>query len=165
MKEVNFMSVQTSDIKSRCAHCKEPRDERELHTWLHIPYRNDRICNKCWRKLAVRKNKRRQLQKPKFRISRNISIAIRKSLHTGKGGKWETLVGYTISDLKQHLESQFQPGMSWNNYGEWHIDHIRPVSSFHFTNTESHNFKDCWALSNLQPLWARDNWNKLKKWG
>jgi hypothetical protein len=69
--------------------------------------------------------------------------------------------GYTAAELKQHLESQFRPGMTWENYGlygeNWHIDHKRPVSSFNLPN----ELVACFALSNLQPLWARDN---LVKW-
>lgn len=70
------------------------------------------------------------------------------------------VVGYTLSDLVGHLESQFVPGMSWDNYGlhGWHIDHIRPVSSFDLT--EDDQVVECWALSNLRPLWAADNWSK-----
>src|SRR3546814_3330220 len=51
-----------------------------------------------------------------------------RSLGDGKNGRsWEILVGYTVADLMAHLERQFLPGMSWDNRGEWHIDHIRPL--------------------------------------
>ena len=53
--------------------------------------------------------------------------------------------------------------MSWDNYGEWHIDHILPDSSFYYVSTEDDEFKKCWALSNLQPLWAIDNLKKSNK--
>jgi len=58
-----------------------------------------------------------------------------------------------------HLESQFKPGMNWENYGKygWHIDHIRPQSWFKFESKNDPEFKICWALSNLQPLWAKEN--------
>ena len=73
-------------------------------------------------------------------------------------------MGYTKYELKEHLESQFTGGMSWDNMNEWHIDHIRPVSSFDFDSTEHPDFKKCWALNNLQPLWAEDNLRKNDKW-
>ena len=73
-------------------------------------------------------------------------------------------VGYTPNELKLHFESQFTDGMSWDNMSEWHIDHIRPVASFNFTTTECEDFKKCWALNNLQPLWAMDNFSKGNKW-
>ena len=53
--------------------------------------------------------------------------------------------------------------MDWGNQGEWHIDHIVPVSAFNFDSPEHMDFKRCWALSNLQPLWGRDNISKHAK--
>jgi len=50
------------------------------------------------------------------------------------------------------------------NYGEWHIDHLRPLSSFEFESYDEENFKKAWSLSNLQPLWAKDNLTKSGKW-
>jgi len=70
---------------------------------------------------------------------------------------WLSLIDYTVSDLKKHLERQFQEGMTWENYGDWHIDHIIPVSAFNITCPEDLDFKRCWALSNLRPLWAKEN--------
>lgn len=73
------------------------------------------------------------------------------------------LVGYTLVELMEHLESQFTKGMTWDNYGEWHIDHIRPVSDFNFITHNDSEFKECWSLWNLQPLWAFDNLSKCAK--
>lgn len=101
-----------------------------------------------------------------FRISSSISRSIRQSLlkHSGKNGApWESLVGFTIKQLKRHLEKQFTNGMDWNNYGEWHIDHKIPQSVFNFTKPDHEDFKKCWALSNLQPLWALENVSKGAK--
>src|SRR3546814_9626669 len=58
------------------------------------------------------------------------------------------------------LERQFLPGMSWDNRGEWHIDHIRPLCAFEFTSPDDPQFREAWALTNLRPLWARDNLRK-----
>jgi hypothetical protein len=60
----------------------------------------------------------------------------------------------------QHLEKQFTEGMTWDNYGQWHVDHIRPMSSFNFTSLDDPEFKECWDLSNLQPLWETENLSK-----
>ena len=70
------------------------------------------------------------------------------------------LIGCSLDFLKQHLESQFKPGMSWENwnYQGWHIDHITPLS---FAKTEDDLHSLC-HYSNLQPLWAKEN---LKKGG
>jgi hypothetical protein len=68
------------------------------------------------------------------------------------------LIGCELSTLKEHLESQFKPGMSWENYGDWHVDHIRPCSSFDLTKNEEQ--QKCFHYSNLQPLWAHENLKK-----
>jgi hypothetical protein len=65
------------------------------------------------------------------------------------------LLGCTGKQLADHLESKFTDGMSWENYGRggWHVDHVRPISHFNFTSQTSPEFKKCWSLNNLQPLW------------
>lgn len=79
----------------------------------------------------------------------------------GKGGRRTAdLLGYSAEELKAHLERQFLPGMSWSNYGEWHIDHIVPVASFHFTSMNDPEIRRAWSLPNLRPLWAEDNRRK-----
>jgi len=88
---------------------------------------------------------------------------MRQSLKRNKNGyHWEKLVGYTLDNLIQHLESQFKEGMTWDNQGKWHIDHIRPIFSFDFDSYKDKEFRQCWALDNLQPLWAKDNLRKNK---
>jgi hypothetical protein len=98
------------------------------------------------------------------RVNHNISCSMSHSLklnHISKKNRhWEDLVGYTVQNLKDHIEKLFQPNMSWDNYGEWHIDHIIPKSFFQYTSTNDVEFKYCWSLHNLQPLWAKDNLSK-----
>lgn len=101
---------------------------------------------------------------PERKISMAIGNGIRNSIKEPKAGRhWEDLVGYTLEDLMTHLESQFTKGMSWKNHGAWHIDHIRPISDFNFAKVEDQEFKQCWSLWNLQPLWAFDNHSKSNK--
>lgn len=100
------------------------------------------------------------------RLSHAFGSGMYHALKLGKAGRhWESLVGYTISQLKQHLESKFLPGMSWNNYGKygWHIDHIIPVDFFEFKDYTDVEFQYCWSLGNLQPMWAADNIRKSNK--
>lgn len=78
------------------------------------------------------------------------------------GSFWAS-VGYTKADLARHMERQFLEGMGWQNAKDWHIDHILPVRSFSFESYEDSDFKACWALSNLRPLWAKDNLEKQDK--
>lgn len=116
-------------------------------------------CRKCKRlDRAERLNNNRKL-----RLSRTMSNHINQTLRNGKNGHhWETLVGYTINELIAHLESQFIEDMNWENYGVfgWHIDHKIPICAFNFEKPEDVDFKRCWALGNLQPLWALDNESK-----
>lgn len=102
---------------------------------------------------------------PMFKLNKNISNLILHSLKGSKNGlHWETIVGYTCKDLKQHLEKQFDNKMNWDNYGSyWHLDHIIPKSFFKFTTTEETEFKMCWSLNNLQPLEAIENMKKHNK--
>lgn len=75
---------------------------------------------------------------------------------------WQKLVGYTTDDLRKHLENKFTIGMTWELFlaGKIHIDHIIPLSFFRYDTTDDAEFKYCWSLNNLQPLWAKDNQRK-----
>tara|TARA_R100000008_G_C3548795_1_gene149133 strand:+ start:57 stop:1031 length:975 start_codon:yes stop_codon:yes gene_type:complete len=99
-------------------------------------------------------------------LRRRISNAMRHSLkYNGikKTNKTFSLLGFTKYELKEHLESQFTDGMSWDNMSEWHIDHIIPVSAFKIDSVEHPDFHTCWALGNLRPMWAKDNLSKGNK--
>ncbi|GAI33061.1 unnamed protein product, partial [marine sediment metagenome] len=61
---------------------------------------------------------------------------------------------------KKHLEKRFVKGMSWKNYGKWHIDHIKPCATFNLS--EKKEQRKCFHYSNLQPLWAKENLSKNK---
>lgn len=103
----------------------------------------------------------------KYRISGSVSRGIRTSLFDN-GSKenqhWETLVDFTVDQLKGHLEKLFKPGMTWENYGTyWHIDHKTPIAVFNFEKPEDIDFKICWSLKNLQPLEASINMSKGAK--
>ena len=81
--------------------------------------------------------------------------------HNRKHGTTIKLLGCNINELRFYLEGKFIDGMSWDNYGEWHIDHIRPCASFDLTDPEQQ--KKCFHYTNLQPLWAEDNLSKGDK--
>ena len=101
-----------------------------------------------------------------FALKNRIRILMYHSLRSTKNGhKWQELVGYSIKDLRHHLEKQFTEGMTWERFlnGEIHIDHKIPVSIFNFTNPEHLDFQRCWALKNLQPMWAKENISKSNK--
>jgi hypothetical protein len=90
-----------------------------------------------------------------------ISRAVKNNYKCGSAVK---NLGYSIADLKTYLESKFQPGMSWDNYGYrgWHIDHIRPLKSFNLLDPEQ--FMQACHYTNLQPLWWFDNLSKSDRY-
>lgn len=96
--------------------------------------------------------------------TRSLLFNYLKKRDIRKDGKTFILLGYSTKELLEHLESKFLDGMTWDNYGKWHVDHIRPDSSFQYKSTYDKDFKECWALSNLQPLWAKDNLKKGNKY-
>jgi hypothetical protein len=102
---------------------------------------------------------------PKNRIRYRITIAIDRGIKNKRNSKTIAGVFYPgyILDLMAHLESKFKDGMSWQNMGQWHIDHIIPVSLWEFETYTDREFKQCWSLCNLQPLWALDNLKKYNK--
>jgi len=113
---------------------------------------------------------RKSIEDEKYKLNHSMRTRMGHSLKNGNknGSPWESLVGYSLEQLKRHLEKQFKPGMSWENYGRggWHIDHKIPVSVFNINSIKDDDFKRCWSLDNLQPLWAIDNIkksNKIKK--
>lgn len=94
-----------------------------------------------------------------------LNIALKKNI---KSLSTIQLIGCSIEQLKEHLESQFTDEMSWDNHGrgwdnkkEWHIDHIKPCASF--TLTKPSEQEKCFNYTNLQPLWAIDNIKKGSK--
>ena len=117
------------------------------------------------RKTYMRRYMRERNHIPKWNISNRMRAGIALSLRSKKEGrKWAALVGYSIIELMERLEALFSPGMTWDNIGEWQLDHIRPVSSFNFSSTDDFEFQQCWGLEYLQPLWAKDNQKKGRKW-
>jgi len=91
---------------------------------------------------------------PRYRLNENMGSVIARSLKNKKAGrKWEALVDYTLEELMDYLEKQFDNKMGWNNYGTyWVVDHIKPKSLFNYASPNDSEFKQCWTLKNLQPL-------------
>ena len=126
-------------------------------------------CNLIMREGYERKYKPYSSYSPMQKINARMRAQLRQHLKwrsIKKTSKTYTLLGYTGEELYKHIESHFtdESGYSWDNMSEWHIDHIRPVASFNHTTTECEDFKKCWALNNLQPMWASDNLSKSNKW-
>lgn len=104
----------------------------------------------------------------KTNIQAKLSSALRRRMYMALHGKgyqcWAVEhLGCTVIELKQYLETKFQPGMTWENwsFGGWHIDHIQPLASFDLTDVEQ--VKRACHYTNLQPLWAVENFQKNKR--
>lgn len=104
--------------------------------------------------------KERRKNDPLYKLQRNLRGRIWSVLSKNKTGSGLLLLGAPVEEVRGHLESLFQPNMTWDNYGfyGWHIDHIIPLSS---AKTKEELEKLC-HYTNLQPLWAIDNLKKSK---
>ena len=114
----------------------------------------------------IRKWHKKRYATPGGKVAVTMSVRVNESLREGTKAhqSWIKLVGYTVDQLKQHLEKLFKPGMTWENYGTvWHIDHKIPVAAFNFERPDDIDFRLCWSLKNLQPLEASKNHSKCAK--
>ena len=132
-----------------CQHCG-------VQTPRPIGKSNKRFCSLACRNKA--RDRSGELQNPERRIAHAFRVRVKNVLKAGRMQRSAALLGCTYQELLKHLESQFQDGMSWDNYGEWHIDHIRPCASFDLLDPEQQ--AQCFHYTNLQPLWAEDNLRK-----
>lgn len=98
------------------------------------------------------------LSRLRCRLNAALKMRAKKADRTVK------LVGCTMDELRAHIEKQFEPGMSWDNWTKngWHIDHKRPCCSFDLTQPEQQAL--CFHYSNLRPLWCDENWRKNGLW-
>lgn len=106
--------------------------------------------------------KQRRQEDPTFRLIESVRARLRlfyKRENIDKKSKTFDVVGLTPEKLNDYLSEKFKEGMSWDNYGEWHIDHIIPLSS---ANTQEEVLRLC-HYTNLQPLWAKENLQKSNK--
>lgn len=161
-------------IARASANQAEHKDERRVYLKNYMKERrhNDPVFAAKYRvsKVLTRKKNRAQIRayenhKRKtdvnFRLAGNLRSRLRRAMIFGRGAKSAStlqLLGCTVDELKVKLESRFQPGMTWDNYGEWHVDHIKPCASFDLT--EPAQQLACFHFSNLQPLWALENLKK-----
>jgi len=126
-----------------------------------------KYCSKECVRIKIRKRFRKWDPKkltPKMKIIRKIRDRIYKALknqNATKHTKTYKLIGCTVEEFKQYIKLQFKEGMSWDNHGDWHIDHIIPLASFDLTQ-KTEQLK-AFHYSNCQPLWAKDNKKKGAK--
>jgi len=150
----------------KCCICKidKPLDEFSKDRTRKDGFQSQcKPCIKAYReankeKLSEHLRNRRK-NDPLFKLKCNLRNRTRIAFKSGgyrKTSKTQEMLGVDWEVVSAHIERQFTKGMSWSNYGEWHIDHIIPLSS---AKTEAEIIKLC-HYSNLQPLWAEENLSK-----
>lgn len=156
-------------IGKKCCKCKEWKPLEEYNSaenhWDKL--RND--CKKClvnYRRINVNRiskhymeyEKERKKTDPTFKLLKTLRSRLSNAIKNKGGKKCNTTMNLTGCDLaffKGYLEAKFTEGMTWENHGKWHIDHIKPCCSYNLEDEEEQ--KKCFYYTNLQPLWARDN--------
>lgn len=115
------------------------------------------------------KERNKKYYTPQYRMKKRMSQQLRYRLKKRgfiKNGlkSFLEILPYSFNDFIKSIESKFKEGMNWENYGEWHIDHVTPDSWFDYTSPDDDGFKKSWSLENLQPLWALENLIKNNKY-
>jgi predicted transcriptional regulator len=108
----------------------------------------------------------RKVNDPLYKLVANFRTAIwtvLKENRVDKNQSYFDVLQYTPEQLIVHLEKQFTEGITWENYGEWHVDHKLPISSFNIQEMGDSEFMKCWSLENLQPMWGEENIRKSNK--
>jgi len=129
---------------------------KQAYPYWQISYLKDK------HKKDKRKPKSKEQTKLRTMVSGQIVSRLKKRKGSKKGMQTEfilqTVLGYTIEDLKKSIESKFLHDMSWDNHGEvWHLDHKKPDSWFEYTSIHDEGFKQSWSIDNLQPLYKEIN--------
>lgn len=118
--------------------------------------KRDEIIKQC-----VAYNKKRYNADPYFKVVCSIRTRISKLLRqksADKNNKFYQYLGCNKLEFIDYFQKKFKDGMTWENHGEWHIDHIKPCASFNLLDHEEQ--KKCFNYTNLQPLWAVENLSK-----
>ena len=159
-------------IGKKCCKCKNWKS-LDNYNYCKSHWDNLRVdCKDClvqWRKQNRKKltekqliyEKTRKLTDAEFKLvctlRSRLGCAIKRQ-NSNKNNTTIDLLGCSVSFLKGYFEAKFKDGMTWENHGEWHIDHIKPCASFNLLDEEQQ--KKCFHYTNLQPLWGSENLSK-----
>lgn len=158
--------------KKRCLQCKKNRNINFFHKCPHNKDGYNSWCLTCtsiYKKDYYKTNSNKINQYVKNKLLKNPKLKMLKNYRTRLGQAFKNLnkskstiklLGCSVREFQDHIIGQFTHGMSIYNYGEWHIDHIVPLSS---AKSKRELEKLC-HFTNLQPLWAIDNLRKSDKW-
>jgi len=172
------------DFTQKCFKCLEKKHSSEFPIRIRCINNIGNICNDCqpmssWTKdkqklsdKKYREKNKEKLQEKHKRNGKQIKNRLRNSMRARiieslkhynlrKSNKTINFIGCSIHQLHSWFEYQFVEGMTWLNYGEWHIDHVRPCCSFNMTNQS--DISECFNWKNIQPLWKDKNLSKSGK--
>jgi type II secretory ATPase GspE/PulE/Tfp pilus assembly ATPase PilB-like protein len=141
--------------QSVCSKCLTIKDMENFVKDLSRENKLSAQCNSCKNRYYSDRKKSDKLFKLSSRIRSIISKQINKN-NLKKSEKTEDIIGCSFNEFKNYLESKFDDNMNWENYGEWHLDHIIPIS---YAKTEEEIY-ELNHYTNFQPLWAKDNLSK-----
>jgi hypothetical protein len=164
-KDVNSFHKQIGTKDGFRSMCKECRKDKFKSDYQNLPEFSKKHKQRTKKYRIENKEKYNNYFKERYKKMphvyawRSMLKSVLRRFGTKKEQKTIEMLGYSAEDLKKHIESLFLEGMSWENWGKWEIDHIKPVSSFDKT-TDTKIVND---LNNLQPLWKSDNIKKGTK--
>jgi hypothetical protein len=141
------------------------RSDKEEHLKMYQKKYREKNIEKI-REVKRNYERNRKSTDPIYKLINNFRTAIYQVLkenNVQKNGHYFEVLQYTPDELISHLENQFKDGMTWDNYGDWHVDHILPISIHNIQEIGDDEFMKCWSLDNLQPMWGEDNIKKSNK--
>lgn len=147
------------DERSRTRSTKFRAANRELCNQRSAASRSKKLDE--YKAKAVQIQMCRLENDPEYRAVQNLRLRVLQAIKkcgVAKSAFTQELLGCTYEEARQHLAAQFEEGMSWDNHGEWEIDHIKPCASFDLTDPTQQ--RECFHYSNLQPLWRSENRRK-----
>ena len=140
-------------LNIKCTSCRKNYRNKSVYTKYQKEYRK---LNKD--KIAKYTREKRKID-PLFKLKSYLRTRIWSILKKDKYKNTEELLGASFKEVQNHIESTFTEGMTWKNYGKWHVDHKIPLAS---AKTKEEVEKLC-HFTNLQALWAEDNFKKHSK--
>jgi len=154
----NWDKAKVARQKYYALHKEHLRKKQRL--WYRSNFARIRVAQ-------LKRRKERSRTDLNYRMRLNLRARVSIALRTNSAQRWGTtlgLLGCTIPQLREHLARLFKPGMTWENYGYtgWHIDHVRPCASFDLRKPSQQ--RACFHYTNLQPLWAQENFKKRAKY-
>jgi hypothetical protein len=149
-----YLSHKEHELKRQKEYRRENADKIKAHNKSPARKQCQRKYQHKYQKHYIKRRRQTDVNfYLKDRLRSRLYYALKRNQKTGSAVKD---LGCTIPELKKHMESKFQPGMTWDNRGkEWHIDHIIPLATFNLQDRRQ--FLVACHYTNLQPLWARDN--------